>query len=71
MERLWNSEYVRINQYKNEILKSLDSLSMIEMKVEKSNPDHWVCKGQNEWGKQFIMSLFHDVGSGCVLRIRF
>ncbi|MBT3590090.1 MAG: hypothetical protein HOK52_03370 [Candidatus Marinimicrobia bacterium] len=56
MERLWNSEYVRINQYKNEILKSLDSLSMIEMKVEKSNPDHWVCKGQNEWGKQFIMS---------------
>ena len=56
MNRLWNSEYVRINQYKNEILKSLNSISIEKMDVEKRYPDHWVCKGQNGWGLHFISS---------------
>ncbi|MBL7013671.1 MAG: hypothetical protein ISR83_04565 [Candidatus Marinimicrobia bacterium] len=56
MLRFWNSEYVRVNQIKNEILEELNSLQYESLTEMSKSSNHWICEGPNYWSNQFIVS---------------
>lgn len=56
MDRVWNSDYVRVNQYQLDISSRLKSVHIGSQSQIRRNSSHWICHENRNWGTRFIES---------------